>query len=336
MVKDQRKEIRWGKEVYCPVSIDSIRVGSTPEFPLFFRLGSGRDFVLYCDRNVVFTDEARTRLEDNEIEQLFIPRGNRQEYSRYLATHLEDILADENLSVHEKSGILYDSAQAVVEQLLQDPPSREGVSRGKDIVNHTVNLLSSQEFLLEDLLRSISCDYYLYTHSVNVVAYSVALAMQAGYGDRATLREVANGALLHDVGKRTLSQEILTKGERLSEQEWEEVRRHSREGYESLRETNALGEIALDIVLHHHERLDGSGYPDGLLASDISPFVRMVTIADIFDALTTDRYHQPARTSFQALHTMQRRMKGEIDIQLVRSFVEMLGTPKKKTSPSGP
>ncbi len=329
MPREISRVIHWGHEAYCPINIDAIRLESAPNFPLYFRSGPGRNFILYCERGVAFTLEVRKRLVENKIAHLFIQQGDRQDYSRYLADHLAAILHDPTMSVQEKTAILYDSSQAMVEELFTTPFAHENVSRVKEVVRHTVDLISDDNFRLEDLLRNISCDYYIYTHSVNVVAYSVALAMQAGYNDHATLREIANGALLHDVGKSKLPREMLDKNDELSEPEWEQVRQHPQMGFDMLSQSHAIGEIALDIVLHHHERLDGSGYPHGLINSKVSPFVRIVAVADVFDALTTDRFHQPRKTSFQALHTMQRRMFPELDVRLVRSFIEMLGiTPR--------
>ena len=111
----------------------------------------------------------------------------------------------------------------------------------------------------------------------------------------------------------------------LTEEEWEQVKRHPEEGYKILQEAGALGEIALDIVRHHHEKLDGSGYPHGLRGEDISVFVRIVTIADIFDALTTERHHQSARSTFDALKLMGESMRDELDHELFRHFVSMMG-----------
>ena len=92
-----------------------------------------------------------------------------------------------------------------------------------------------------------------------------------------------------------------------------------------LESTGLFGEIALDIVLHHHERLNGSGYPHRLKDPQISPFVRIVAIADVFDALTTDRSHQKGRSSFEALSLMHRTMQPQLDMTVLRTFTEMLG-----------
>ncbi|HPO15688.1 MAG TPA: HD domain-containing protein [Candidatus Hydrogenedentes bacterium] len=321
--------IPWGGDRYMPIRMDSIRLDTTPDFALYFRPSPEQPFVLYCERNLPFTRAARKRLENSRVSCLYIKQEERLEYNRYLANHLEDILRDPKLNVKEKSTILYDSAQAVVEEVLAQPPTRETIDRGKEVVQQTINFMTAEDFMIEHLLRAISCDYYLYTHSVNVVAYSVALAMRTGQRNSAMLREIANGALLHDVGKRALNAALLNKTTALSAEEWERMKTHPFEGHRMLREFGAIGEIALDIVLHHHEKLDGTGYPEGLKNDAISPFVRMVSIADIFDALTTERYHQKPHNTFEALKIMQRDMRSELDKDLLRAFVDVMAARLK-------
>jgi len=148
-----------------------------------------------------------------------------------------------------------------------------------------------------------------------------------GIADQATLREIANGALLHDVGKATLHRDVLEKSGPLTSNEWQKMKDAPRIGYEMMLEADCVGEIALDIILHHRERLNGSGYPDGLQGDQISKFVRIVSICDIFDALTCDRHHQSKRPTFEALDTMGRMIKREIDEDLFRHFVSMMGKP---------
>ena len=314
-----------GEGTYVSIHFDSLRMDTSPPFALYFRPSVDQPYVLYCERKTKFTREARRRLVQNRISELYITDKDRAAYSRYVAENLEGILSDPRLTVREKSRILYDSAQAVVEDVLEKPSDRHHIERGKTIVQRTVEFMRSEEFLLEHLLRTISCDYYLYTHSVNVTAYAIALSMRAGFVDPATLREVANGALLHDVGETLLNRESRNKAGTLTPKEWEQVKTHPQEGHKILQKTGGLGEIALDIVLHHHEKLDGSGYPDGLKDDDISVFVRIVTIADIFDALTTERHHQKARSSFEALKLMGETMRDELDTELFRHFVAMMG-----------
>lgn len=309
-------------DIFVPVRMEAIRLNSAPDFSLYFRPGPAQPFVLYCDSSIPFTADAQDRLKKSRVDRLYIHHGQQRQYHRYLAEHMDDILADRSLDIRKKAEILYDAAQAVVEQILDAPISKETIERGKMVVRHTVDFMRAQDFPIEHLLRAISSDYYLYTHSVNVAAYSVALALHAGFRDAATLREMANGALFHDIGMGAVD---FRKDGALTPVEWERMKRHPEQAQRMLSAESALGEIALDIVRHHHERLDGSGYPDHLRDDALSPFVRIVAIADVFDALTTDRPHQKRRKTFPALTLMQQEMPHQIDMDLFRAFVEIMG-----------
>ncbi len=314
---------------YRPIHLEALRVDSVPRFDLYLQTSPNAPFVLYCECNTPFTDSARQRLAQLPYQQLYISEAQRTQYSQYLTEHLADLLQEPALSIKEKSKVLYDSAQAVIEEVMSKPLELESVQRTKAIADHTVAFMTAEDFMIEHFLRTISCDYYLYTHSVNVVAYSVALAMHVGYRDAATLRELANGALLHDIGMSQLKEHLVEHERPLSTNERKHLEEHPRIGYEMARETGALGEIALDIILHHHERLNGAGYPDRLQNEDIGFFTRMVGIADVFDALTTDRRHRPKKNTFEALSLMSGTMAKQLDPELLRLFISIMGAPEK-------
>ena len=315
--------------VYESIRLSSLRFETYPPFEVYFRPGLEQPLVLYCKRNTAFTRESRKRLEDNNVCQVYVRQEQRGEYNRYLAENLAEIMADQGLSVEEKTSILYDSAQAVVQDAFEQPQTVEKVRRGKDVARYAVDFIRSEDFLLDHFLRTIACDYYLYTHSVNVSAYSVVLGLHSGFQDQACLRELANGGLFHDVGRGALPDELQQKTGPLSNEEWDLIRGHPVEGHRILSELGNLGEIALDVVLRHHERTDGSGYPDGLAGDEISPFVRISAIADVFDALTSDRFHQKSMTTFEALMLMKTELARELDPDLLNTFVQIMsGTPR--------
>ena len=231
------------------------------------------------------------------------------------------------MKTEQKTEMLYAAACGVVECLLETPPSFDDVQRSKEVVKNTVSFMLADHKVFGCLLKAISSDYHIYSHSVNVVTYSIALAQRLGFTDAATLRELGMGAMVHDVGKSKVDPEILTSPEALTHGQWEIMKQHPQFGYDMLAATGSMGEIALDIVLHHHEKMNGAGYPDGLNAGRLSPLVRIVSIADVFDALTTDRCFQKSRTSFKALSMMNLLTNNELDRDLFKTFVSMMGRP---------
>ncbi len=311
---------------YIPVPLSTLRVDSITSFDIFFRTRPHQPLVLYAEGNVHFTETARQRLVDSHIRNIYIRRQDLRAYNRYLENNLQHILSDPHLTRENKTEILYASASGVMESMAQRPPTFESVQRTKDVVRHTVSYMLDDPKVFGCMLRAVSSIYQIYTHSVNVVAYTVALAQCSGYTHPAMLREIAMGAMLHDVGKSKIDPAVLYSPNPLTEREWESVRRHPVYGHEMLLATGSVGEIALDIVLHHHENMNGDGYPDGLPAEEISPFARMVTIADCFDALTTVRPFQDSRSSFEALTLMKEQMSLDIDRALFKNFVALMGS----------
>jgi HD-GYP domain-containing protein (c-di-GMP phosphodiesterase class II) len=309
---------------YIGVPLPSLRIDTSPPFNLYFRPGPNQPLVLYCERHVHFTEKAHRVLTENRIDTLYVSQGQYEEYKRYLADHLQDALVDGRISLGSKAEILHLAAVGAVDHVL-DEPDQESVREGRQIVRQAVDFITRRDVLLQDVLHAISGTYYLSAHSVNTMAYAVALAMRCGFRDGGSLREMASGALLHDIGMGHLDPAIHDVQAKLSPDQWIQVKQHPVVGHDTLEKTGALGEIALDIILHHHEKSNGAGYPHGLGGDEISPLVRIVSIADVFDALTTERTHRPAYSTFNALILMRDELRDSFDPDFLRAFIEMMG-----------
>ncbi|HEU4965670.1 MAG TPA: HD domain-containing phosphohydrolase, partial [Bacilli bacterium] len=135
-----------------------------------------------------------------------------------------------------------------------------------------------------------STDNYLYSHSVNVGIYSAALGMALGL-KRDELIDLGIGAMLHDIGKTQIPMEILMKPGKLTDEEYETMKDHSSLGYLMLKDQPDIPLLSAHCALQHHERLDGTGYPRGLKDSEIHLYGQIVGIADVYDALTTNRVY---------------------------------------------
>jgi putative nucleotidyltransferase with HDIG domain len=318
-------EVREG--AFLPISLASIRLDTITNFDIYFQPVADQPFVLYAERNIRFTDAVRRRLIDNKMSTVYIRSAQKDAYRRYLAENISSVILDHSVPDTEKAEMLYTTACGVVEAVLASPDSQEDIRQSKDLVRHTVDFMLADPRVFGCMLSSISTVYHVYTHSVNVVTYSVALAQRSGITDPALMRELAVGALLHDVGKSRIDPLILNSPESLSEDQWVIMKMHPKYGYDMLSQLGSVGEVALDIVLHHHERVRGGGYPNSLCGPAISDFVRIVSIADTFDALTTERPFQKAITSFNAISMMNTKYAGDFDSRLLRLFVSMMGHP---------
>lgn len=176
---------------------------------------------------------------------------------------------------------------------------------------------------LLDVIRLKKKDEYTYLHSVAVCTLMVAVARFMGKGDAET-REYGLAGLLHDIGKMGIPEPILNKTGKLTDIEFQTVRDHPEHGFRMLAETEGVPQMALDVVRHHHEKMNGRGYPFGLAGEDISLPARLGAICDVYDALTSNRSYKQAWTPREAVSAMW-GWEGHFDHALLFTFMQSIG-----------
>ncbi len=165
-------------------------------------------------------------------------------------------------------------------------------------------------------------DHYTRGHSENVKNYSLMIVEEMGFNNE--FRDIMLYAgLLHDIGKIGVPTEIIIKPDKLSDYEYEEIKKHSIYGKEILEPIEFLGDVPY-YVLYHHEQLDGSGYPYGLTKDEIPLGSRILQVADSFDAMTTDRSYRPRKTIKQAIEELDRCKNTQFDSEVVKAFKSAL------------
>ena len=177
---------------------------------------------------------------------------------------------------------------------------------------------------LISLARLKTADDYTYMHSVAVCALMVALAKQLKLKDDQQ-RLAGLAGLLHDLGKAAVPLDVLNKPGKLTDQEFTVVRSHPVEGYHMLKEGGNVPDAVLDACLHHHEKADGSGYPDKLAGEGISVIARMTAICDVYDAITSDRPYKRGWDPAESLRRMAEWTKDHFDARIFQAFVKSIG-----------
>lgn len=165
-------------------------------------------------------------------------------------------------------------------------------------------------------------DRYTYGHTERVVRYAANVARAAGLG-AGEVAVVELGGFLHDIGKIEISRDILNKREPLTREEWEILRQHPVWGAEIIKPVGSLAAV-VPIVLYHHERFDGKGYPEGLAGEEIPLAARLLAIVDAYDAMTTNRPYKRAKTTAEAIEEMERWAGKQFDPDLLQVFLEVL------------
>ncbi|UGQ46186.1 HD-GYP domain-containing protein [Massilia endophytica] len=191
------------------------------------------------------------------------------------------------------------------------------------VQNITESILRNPGALL-GLLRIKTKDDYTFLHSVSVCALLVAFCNSRGMDPEIT-REAGLGGLLHDTGKALVPDAILNKPGPLTDEEFAIIRKHPEDGYNILKQSPEVPQIALDITRHHHERRDGSGYPDKQAGDSISELAQMAAIVDVYDAITADRCYHKGMSAAAALRKIYEWSKFHFNPQMVQEFMRCVG-----------
>ena len=192
------------------------------------------------------------------------------------------------------------------------------------LVEEITDSVSRNPGALISLARLKTADDYTYMHSVAVCALMIALAKQLGLDEEQT-RKLGIAGLLHDLGKALMPMEVLNKPGKLTDEEFAIIKTHPEEGYKLLLSSTGADEIALDVVLHHHEKTDGSGYPKRLKDVEISLHAKMGAVCDVYDAITSNRPYKAGWDPAESLRRMAEWANGHFDPTVFQAFVKSLG-----------
>lgn len=194
-----------------------------------------------------------------------------------------------------------------------------------DLVDDVAASVMRNQGALINLVRLKQADDYTYLHSVAVCAMMIALGRQLRLPDQ-EVRDCGMAGLLHDLGKVAIAPEILNKPGKLTDDEFQQIKRHPVAGFEALARWQDVPEIARDVCLHHHERYDGKGYPHGLKGEQISLHARMGAVCDVYDAITSNRPYKAGWCPAESLRRMAEWTKeGHFDPVMFAAFVKCIG-----------
>lgn len=191
------------------------------------------------------------------------------------------------------------------------------------LVNAVVESVDSNTDALISLCRLKKADEYTYMHSVSVCALMVSLGRQLGRDDE-FCREAGMAGLLHDLGKAVMPQEIINKPDKLTDEEFSIIRQHPVRGHAMLLESGVENQNVLDVCRHHHERMDGKGYPDNLAGENISLIARMSAVCDVYDAITSDRPYKAGWDPAESVARMA-SWQGHFDASVLQTFIRTIG-----------
>ena len=201
------------------------------------------------------------------------------------------------------------------------PTLEENISIANTLVDNMVEELIANRNLMVNMVDIKSFDEYTYHHCVNVCVISIIIGISLGLNQE-ELVNLGMAALLHDIGKVFINQELLNKKETLTEEEFEIMKKHAMDGYRYMKDKFCFPAPTYLGVLQHHEKYDGTGYPHNRAGEDISLFARIIAISDVYDALISNRSYKQALPPSEAMEFMMGASGTHFDFDIINIFIK--------------
>lgn len=292
------------------------------------------DLFLDVDGHMVLFAPAPYRWSLGEIERL---REAGHKALQYRASDWERVAVYERIRIippvdmglppRERLTQITEIAASLTRVLYEHPISEAMVAQTRMVADSMVATISEDPTSVTALTKLARHDLYTYYHSSRVAAYAVALAIQMSATDQSHLREMAYGCFVHDIGKNRVDLSVLNKAGKLTDSEFALLRQHPLFGHEQLAAAG-VSTVGLEIVQHHHERIDGKGYPHGIAKNELLDEVRIASFADVFDALTTNRPYQDSRSRYEALDFIRFKLMDGLSRDVFRAMVQLLDSDR--------
>lgn len=306
---------------FLPIQWDLLKKGEPVPFDIYIKRFN--DFVIIIEAGTLLDDILYEKLSQHL--HIYISKNDSDKLQEY-SVDLSDLSEQEKTSVstdlEKKLFSAYSTVSDLMESIFESRNETLPLDAITQCVYEIVDIFRSDENLLPLILKIFPHEYLTHHHSINV-AYLAAVIGKVVRMNNQELFNLIFAALLHDIGKLRIENTILEKRSFLEDDEFESVKLHAELGYEILKQNGIDNQTVLKGVRHHHERLDGSGYPDALKGKVIPKSARIIAVCDVFDALTTNRTFRINYTSFEALLLMKREMHTQLDEKFVDMFIQL-------------
>ncbi len=312
-----------------PISVKDINVSRPLPYSVYFPVLSESDkygiiFEKLIPKGENFPAKLKKFFQQNNVKEVYV---HKSEYEEFLNTILEktaSIVTNPYLKPEQKLEIVHRVAHYITKPVMSNPRLGKNIERAQLVIEYYTKFVITHRVSAYLISKFFSKDYNLFAHSVQVAFMTIGFAHFIKQPVQ-IMPILGIGAFLHDVGKVELPSEIINKPGKLTDEEFEIIKQHPQFGYDILKQHKGLKDESLDIVIQHHERADGDGYPHGLKLLDINPLAQITHIVDCYDAMTMSRPYKKAYSPFETLKIMCTEMKGSFNTKLLELFVLFLG-----------
>ena len=302
-------------------SLERLLDNSSTDFDLFLQIED--HLILYSGNGYRWTRQELHELMHNGIKWFFIRPSDFSRAEMYeKVARLPAINKNEAPPIRLQS--IHDVAKTFTQYLYEGELTPTCIDKAQMIAQSLAECIKEEPGCIKEISGLNDHDQYTYLHSVRVATYALSIAIQMGITDDKNLQDIALGGILHDIGKTMIPLQLLNKSGPLTTSEWNLMREHPQFGFDKLQDL-VIGHVPREIALHHHEKLNGKGYPDALEASSIIAEVQIATLADVFDALTSSRSYQNKRSRYEALDFIKHKLlRTEISVDVFKALIECL------------
>lgn len=305
-----------------PISTWTLRPNAVIGTDLYCWTGSDSKPRLLAEREQVLSRSTIDTLLSKPELKLYIDKAGRDSYQAYLRAHMADVVDDPHLGAEQKAATVSEVVRDVLNESFAMNQASVIVDAVNDIGKHMSSMVSHVPIAGKRLCNIMHHDYGTFTHSSNVGFFASLLAHHLGYSEADTM-EIAVGGLLHDLGKLDIDQRILNKPGKLDEIEFRAIKTHPLIGFRRLVcETNVTRGQML-MAYQHHERIDGRGYPVGISGNEIDDFAKICAVADVFEALTSNRPYRTALSAEKAIEIMRADEGKAFDKEILNCWIKI-------------
>lgn len=294
--------------LYTSLDINTLIVGEIIPYNIFIK--KSEEYIIIIEAGTLISETLHAKLQKQEALYIAKEDETKQilscESLQYYIRHNRD-------NLKKRVALLYDVTEQLFDMFMSSPENKIHANCVALIIKSIIYLIKYDTDFARNTMPHFINNDALANHSLHVAIYALILGNKLQFSD-AQLLQLGTAALLHDVGLKKIDHTVIEKTTRLSEAESRSVQKHSQYSVEIIEQNKIHDPYILDAIMHHHERYDGSGYPNHITKAEMSDFASILSICDVFDALTSVRPHRKQHSSFEALKMMMK------DSEMVNQF----------------
>lgn len=309
--------------MFTPIVKETLQKGESYPYNIYRQIDE-KIFSLLLKKDEIFSISPQCFLVDENISNLYIKSSDKPKYQGYIQKHISDILENNTIPLDAKASLIKEIATVTMYDLFQSDVNSENLLKINTLVNNSIKLILTDKNAMYSMLKVTSFDYYTYTHCIDVATYALGFGCYLQL-ELDELNTLGKAAMLHDLGKKNIPYEIITKNGKLSIDEYELIKEHPLHSVKILKQTGETNEKLLTLIAQHHEKCDGTGYPYQLKEDEIDTLSKIIAVCDVFNALTTQRTYKDRMSSYDAFKIMCNDMNQHLCKKTLKNFINFMG-----------